>query len=152
MKIGFIVDSLVLSDKSYWLINAINQNSLFDDICIFSKNISTKPLNPNCAIYDIVHAWNFSDGALVATDIASAKTLSKISTNADKYYYIWDLEWMGGVYNYIGVLDTLLDPKLKLITSSDNYNHILKNISGKKVDKCIKDFNLEEFYEFCRTE
>lgn len=153
MKIGFVVDNLIYSEGAYKLIREINESKGkgFRDICIFASNISAKVQDPQCAVLEAQAMWNFQGGALVATDLQSAKTLKNVPTTAKKFLYLWDIDWMSQPYNFAGVVSTLADPEITLLSSSPNYNLITRNLCGIEVpeERVIEDYNLEKFYEVC---
>jgi len=149
MRLGIMVNNLIFSDKSYQICTQINKNKgLFEDICIFSEDVSSRIIDPRCAIYEMCYAWDFK-GVLISTCIDTTSILKNVFGPSDKYWYLFNLEWMGKVFNYDILSDLILDTEIKKISSQPNYDKVIQNLCNIQSDILIEDFNLEEIYEFC---
>jgi len=90
--------------------------------------------------------WGFK-GDAISTDINSTISLLNCHTIKNKYFYIWDLEWMGinnqELYDIDSLCDIYMNPELKLIARSKEHYDIITSCWKEPVG-IVEGFNYEE--------
>ena len=159
MKIGFVVPDLAPSQLSYYLIKNINEQCAIskDDFVIFFEDVSTKIIDPHFAIMNAAELWTF-DGILISTTISTALTCINSMSTAEKYFYVWDLEWlreMGKNFEYS--IKAFTSDEIRLIARSQDHAVAIKNYCNRDVLDIVEDFNINQFmriidsHEICST-
>ena len=149
-KIGVVLGDLGPSQLSYYVVKNLNQKceeTAKDDFVAFVENISTHILEPDFGIMNIGEVWSF-DGVLIATSVSTALQIIGSVNSAEKYFYVWDLEWMrpsGHDFQY--TVKAFNDPKIKLIARSEEHAKAIKNYSNRNVIGIVDDFNIEQLYK-----
>lgn len=95
-------------------------------------------------MFNISESWGFS-GVLVATSLTSAAKLTTYPCSQDKYFYVWNPEWMMGnnrPHSYFKSIYS--NPQLKLIARNELYKKAIENCWNHLVTGCLDDFNLDE--------
>ena len=140
MKIGISVNDLIPSQLSYYLTKNINEkcsDSVDHDFVIFFENLSGKIIEP------------------ISTTLTAIKSMSP----SEKYFYVWDLEWLrdrGKNFEYN--IPAFIDKDIKLIARSETHAKAIKNYCNRDVIGIVEDFNLDQLIgvikenELCRTE
>jgi hypothetical protein len=145
MKIAAIVESMNVSQNMFYMTKCFNK-MLNDDISptCFYLNLSSLTSWPLFSYQNICYASGFFDGVMVATSLETAKVLSKINTNAHKYLYLWDLEWLRSPQNYLENLELL--NSMDIISRSTSHSSNIENYCDKK-SIVIEDWNYESIKE-----
>tara|TARA_B100000809_G_scaffold246840_1_gene275208 strand:+ start:293 stop:775 length:483 start_codon:yes stop_codon:yes gene_type:complete len=148
-QIGFLVEDTSSSQLSFNLIKNIN-TYLEDKSCdftVFFENSSASVLNPNFALMSINEVWSFN-GALIATNIDTARSLSKCFATKKKFFYVWDIEWtrerVKSVTPYEMTVQAFSDPDIKLIARSEDHARAIENYCNRKITDIVNDFNIEK--------
>lgn len=129
---------------------AIAQTNLYlsenyeTDIIGFYENLTKPCLVPNFATMQAVEMWGY-DGPVIATSLNLAQDMVHIPTLKDRYFYIWDLEWIHLEDKEYSKLKTVYcNPELKLVTRSQDYAKIIENVWNRKVEHIVEDFDIKE--------
>ena len=102
--------------------------------------------------------WSFQ-GHLITTSISTTMTAIKSMSPAEKYFYVWDLEWLrdhGKNFEYN--IPAFIDEDISLIARSKTHAMAIKNYCNRDVIGIVEDFNLDQLIgaieqnELCRTE
>ena len=161
MKIGISVNDLIPSQLSYYLTKNINEkcsDSVDHDFVIFFENLSGKITEPNFGMMNTTEIWSFQ-GHLITTSISTTLTAIKSMSPSEKYFYVWDLEWLrdrGKNFEYN--IPAFIDKDIKLIARSETHAKAIKNYCNRDVIGIVEDFNLDQLIgvikenELCRTE
>ena len=143
MKIGIITKHLAKSQCNYETLSQSQVlNSTGAKVSIFAINITSKVMQSHVAVHPLVTVQNFTGDLVIATDFESARFLSKTPINADKMYYVYDLEWMYSPVKYSIVYNSLLP--LKLLVRSKDHQSYLKSVFG--LSSTVVDYNLEKIW------
>ena len=161
MNIGILVRDLVPSQLSYFLIKNVNQKcseSVDHDFVVFFENLSGKIIEPNFGMMNTTEVWSF-EGHLITTTISTTLTAIKSMSPSQKYFYVWDLEWLRDLgKNFEYNIKAFIDEDINLIARSETHAKAIKNYCNRDVVGIVDDFNLEELIgviknnELCRTE
>lgn len=146
MNIAAVVDSLGPSQLSFYLIKEFNKlikNVNFSPICYYS-NISIPMLNTFFGCMNIASFSSF-DGAAIATDIETANLLLNTNNSAEKYFYVWDLEWIRRPMPFEDVTSIMSDDSLKLVARSEEHAKLIENYCNKKVCGIVANWNIKDF-------
>lgn len=146
MKIAAIVDDLALSQNSFYMIKNFNElgRKLEHQPYCFYHNLSTTAITPLFSISHVYYAMYFYGGKLVATNLNTLKTMLNIHTNAEKYFYVWDLEWLRGGFDYMSNVSLMRDKNIKLIARSDSHAEAIYNYCNIPVYKVIDDWDYRQ--------
>jgi len=143
MRIAAALDSFALSQNSFYLLKTFNKLSenLDNNVYGFYQNLSHKPLEAAFSIMHVYYASYYYNGLLIATDLSTLRTISKIDNNAKRYFYVWDLEWLRTPQPFLETVK--LVKNVGLIARSDSHARVISNYFNKPVDAIISDWNIE---------
>lgn len=142
MNIGIILPSLEPSQLSYEVITAINREIMAGskhDYRIFFEDLSSRIVNPLCAVMNVAEIWNY-DGLLITTTLKNTALAAKTTGNIHKVFYVWDLEWMRGQQNYLYNISLYRNQDFFLFTRSQYYANLIKNYANRQVDGIMEEF------------
>jgi hypothetical protein len=152
-SLSVIVDKFECSQLCYsigqWFNKLIEEGNI--DCVLFCKELDKPFMQTNFSIMNISELYSFS-GLVVSTNIENTKQLINCCINADKVFYIWDLEFIGNK-NYTDNLSVFRNEEINLVTRSEDYADEIENFCNKR-PLVIEDFNLPEIYNgfFTRTQ
>lgn len=110
---------------------------------IFYHSYGTPYLNTNVSMMTNIEAWSFN-GPLIANDIFTAAILDKCTASRNKYFYIWDLEWIYMQNRHFDMFKTTyLNPDIELIARNESHARLIEKV-WKKPTAIIEDFNYEK--------
>lgn len=156
MKIGFLISHLGPSQLAFhFLSNSYKylSNKTDADIVAFVSN-QVKPWQiPTFASMNINEAFDF-DGIVVATDLYTAEKLSKFPGPRQRYFYVWDLDWMRGSckWTFEELSDIYNDRQLKLIARSDDHKRIIEQCWNRRIHQAIPNCDIEAFVEMAKRD
>lgn len=144
MQLGIIVDHLGTSQLSYLLNLQINRPSEHDFV-LFQRQPAPPISRFYTSVFPINEIYNCKC-SLIATDLDSARYLSKLPRNCRKIFYPWNLEWKKHGFDYLDTISILQDPRIEVVARSpDHANYI--NLF-RQVDGIIEDISLAGFIEY----
>lgn len=141
-RLGLLLDSFGASDVAFSAIYEGNKLDREVDLCGFYIDITPLCGNPQFSIMEAAESMTFY-GPIIATSIRTAKYLSTNSTHDDKFYYVWDLEWMDRNCSADQYLATLKE--MKVIARNEYVANYLESVWGIKPEYIMDNFNLSEF-------
>jgi hypothetical protein len=147
-KLGLALSNLGANQAAYLCIN--NSNNFLKenyqiDIIGFYENLIKTCLTPNFACMQAVELWGY-DGNVVACNLNLANDIVNIPTISNRYFYIWDLEWIHlEDKQFSKIYPIYSNPNLTLIARNDDYAKITEKMWGVKIDTVIEDFNIDKF-------
>lgn len=145
MKIASIVESTACSQNSFYMNKCFNKmlGSNISPVC-FYMNLSSLSGWNQFALMNIYYASSFFDGIMIATCLKTARALDKINTNAEKYIYFQDLEWLRNPSDYES--NIALIKKFKLLSrSTSHYDNILNYCNRES--KIVSNWDYETLKE-----
>jgi hypothetical protein len=152
MNIAAVIEHLGPSQKSFYLIKEFNKAINRKDMCVsvfFQK--STVPVVPLMFSSKSVSFLSGFHHNAVCTTISEADMLLKSSNNANKYLYLWDLEWLYLPQNYNSICNVLLDDRLSIIARSESHAQLIENFCNKRPIGILDNWNLNELVRIiCR--
>ena len=102
-------------------------------------------MNPNFAIMQSSEAFAF-DGTLVATTLNTASKLLKFPSAKEKYFYVWDLEWMRlKNKSFDGLSQVYGSKELNLIARSEEHKWAIESAWNNSVKDIIPNFDMNKF-------
>lgn len=144
INIAAIIDNLGPSQKSFYLIKEFNKSLQSSDICasvFFNRSaIPVVPVMFSCK--NISFLAGYHDIA-ISTTLQEADILLKSDNGADKYLYLWDMEWLIQPQQYAYVCNILLDKRLKIITRSKEHSNVVYNFCNKRPVGIVDNWNLD---------
>lgn len=130
MNLGFVVNNLGNSEKSYDLLNFVKKipdiNNKVNPF-IFFQNALPPLTDPDCLTMNILGISNFT-GKVVALDIESAQAVYNNNSITENWLYLYDVPWLNSVVNYQGCLEIMT--AFKIIVKSKSQKEIVKNFTG----------------------
>lgn len=148
MKLGFLVPSLGPSQLSFRVIYQSNKairSNKGHDIITFYEVLSQPCFSLGFATMNVIDAWNYH-GPLIATTISSAEKIVRFPRPKQRYFYIWDLEWVHiKSRNFLPFCDIYQNPQLSLICRSESHKKIVEQCWNVKVRAVVEDFDIEGF-------
>ena len=126
------MDSLGPSQKAFYLIKELNTLSANTEYaCSVYVNHMSLPVTPTMFSYSNISFFSGFDGTAIATTIAEANNLLQATNSAEKYLYLWDIEWLAKVPNFTSVCNILRNKNLNIIARSDSHATIIENFCNK---------------------
>ena len=136
MNIGVMIKDFSCSQLPFYAVRNINNRS----------NKSSEDSYVAFCIMNMTEIWGF-EGVLISTSASTALTLIKSVTNSDKYFYVWDLEWLRDPDNYHALLSIYRNPDIKLIARSKTHAKAIRNFCNRDVVGIMDDFSLSDLEE-----
>lgn len=126
MKIASIVETTSCSQSNFYMTKTFNKmlGTKISPVC-FYLNLSSLSGWNQFAIMNIYYASGFFDGIMIATCLKTAEVLNKINTNAQKYLYLQDLEWLRAPMQYENNLELIKN--FRLLSRSTSHSMNIKN-------------------------
>lgn len=148
-KIGILLNNLGPSQLAYYAVkngNDFVNNNPHKDFIVFFYEISPECLRPNFAVMNLSEAYNYN-GILVATDANSASRIIEFPGTVNRFFYVWDFEWLRLNNKNFEDLKTIYDNnKLPLIARSKTHFNLLKKIWKEPIG-VVEDANISELYK-----
>ena len=148
-KAGIMLKKVDNSQLGYYATKSANwiaEKMTNVDIVMFVKEHAVHPVMPLFATMAETDIWGY-DAPVIATDLASAKTLLSASGPTEKFFYVWDLEWLRDPENYHTLLAIYRHSDIKLIARSETHAKAIKNFCNREVVGIMDDFNLSDLEE-----
>lgn len=143
MKLGILMNNLGPTQLAYYAI--INNNKKNDIDCIlFYENQAKSCLPMNFATMQIYEAYTY-EADIIATSISTAHKMLSFPSAKNKFFYVWDLEWMrirNKNFNYLS--NIYRNDKIHLIARSQSHKNIIEDCWNVKVCAVIDDCNISE--------
>ena len=147
MRAGIIINNFKANQIGNTIlqeISKIKKQEYHSDIICFCEKRSFASISGNKDITFLHqgHLWGYN-GTCIANDLDTCLTMINCSSIKNKYFYLWDLEWMGQNYDLDYLCSIYLNPLVKLIARSEEHAQIIESCWKKPV-ATIEDFNYEE--------
>ena len=143
LKVNIMLESLANSQEAFTAIsyaNTVNGNKKYS-VNLFTELAAMPIIKPDCAIFPLEKAL-YVDGVNIATSISTGRFLPKCVADK-KVLYLWEPEWIYSNLEYLDVYRTINNAQT-VIAQSDAHADCIRNISGRKVDWVIPNFDLME--------
>lgn len=135
-KIGLVLNNWGPSDVAFDAIYSVERAPREIDITGFYLTPSRPCLAPRFAVVESYLSYAFT-GPLVATSLATADRVLKAASSKDRYFYIWNLEWLHQPVPFT-VLHELLTTLKPIARTKEIADH-LSEVWGVEV-KVAKNF------------
>jgi len=142
--LGIVVKDLLPSQINYELFTQLNNKYEEMNAFIFCKNLTKSffPIKFPILNYNkIFSGYLAEDSLLVATDLDSALTLSKVKNKAKKIFYVWELEFL---HNKDYNSNYEIYNSLPVYTRSNSYKQALDNYAN--INSNILELDLEQLW------
>lgn len=152
-KLGIMINSLDASQLSFALSKNFNQLIEFGqhDPVVFYENFSAKLFRTNFGMLNEREAYSYN-GPLISTDIRTTLRLLNFVGTREKYFYLWNLEWL-----YINNKDfnlfrkVYLNNDIKLIVRNKEHFEIVEKMWQSPV-LIMPDFNYNQLIKVINNE
>lgn len=135
-KVGLVLNNWGPSDVAFDAIYNAERAPREIDIMGFYLSPSRPCLAPRFGIVESYLSYAYP-GTLVATSLATADRVLKASSSHDRYYYIWNLEWLHTPVPFTALYELL--HSLKLVARTDEIANKLSEVWDVEV-KVAKNF------------
>lgn len=145
MKLGILVESLGVNQRSIEIIREMNKIHLLDeywDVVVFYSEFGIFPLPPKFATMNMSEAFGM-DAPLISTSIETTKQSLNCIKPTKRFFYVWNLEWTYKTHQVDDLLDVYSNPLVELIARSDDHANIIEQC-WKKPIAVIENFNYEK--------
>ena len=144
-SIAAMTDCLKNSQKSFYLVKEFNKIAKDPSVSclVFTSTTAvpiTKPLFP---CYNISFYADYS-GVCIGSSLADLRIMTATSNNVDKYFYLWDFEWLDNPISHNTTCDLLRENEIKIIARSESHSKLIENYCNKKPVGILDDWNSEE--------
>ena len=148
MKTMFLLDHVGFSEQNYVIIKEINDtiSDSLEEISIAVNDVSTKVMEVATAITNVAEVGCFRNGILVATNIVNTSQILSAHSSSRKVLYLWDVDWLHGVFSYEWMYDILSNDNLDVIVRSEAHRQSLLNLCNKEPIGILQNFTLEQLW------
>jgi hypothetical protein len=154
-RIGFLVPHLGFSQMAFNLINNTNwhlHKNTECDVMVFYENISYPCAKNEFAISNVVDGWNYS-GSMIATTYQTATKILRFPSCSQRYFYCYDLEWIGMPQKQYGELAKIYENKnVHILARSDEHAAIIERCWSTKVLDVVGDFDMTKIDNITRQQ
>jgi hypothetical protein len=153
ITLGFLVSSLGRSQMAYHLLHEGSvrlgpERGL--DVVVFQQNMDVTWATPTFAVMNICEAYDFR-GVAVATDVATARSLTRFPGPSGRLFYVWDLEWMRGEpADYDALAAAYRDERVSLVARSPSHARLIEECWNRAPCGIAENFNLLSLAELGR--
>ena len=75
----------------------------------------------------------------------------KTENSSDKFFYIWDLEWLRKPMQFTDVVSIMRDERIKLIARSENHKDLIEKYANREVSGIVDNWNMQQLEEILWT-
>lgn len=143
-KIALLLDNLGPNQLAYLAIRNAAENKK-DDTIFFFVNIAQPLARLRNASMAINELYGYECKA-IATDVTTAEILSGVFGPTEKYFYVWDLEFISyhggeGQKSYSRYKKAYTDPNLKLVARTEEHARIIEQTFGRRVEYIMPEMS-----------
>ena len=146
MNFGIIIPSLDTNQLAYEAITNINKeiilNKSKDDFRIFFEELSPRCIDCLCAVMNITELFSYT-GTLISTNLNNTQLAIKTIGKINKFFYIWDLEFIRNSRNYTQNVSIYRNSNIKLIARSNEHSIAIKNYCGREPELIMPDLSFK---------
>lgn len=145
-NIGIILPTLEITQLAFEVISNINDdilNGTKTNYTIFFQELSTKCLNPLCAVMSVAEIHTFH-GKVISTSLDTTELMLKSPTSSERVFYVWDLEFIRDKSNYLRSLFLYRNPQLKIVSRSEDYARALEIFANRRSDLIQNKISLKD--------
>ena len=149
MNLGIIVPNLRSSQLAYYLgknINQLVEQTNHINPVIFVEQTTLPCISIRSAIMSLNEIWNFN-GILMSTTLHNTMLMLKAVIDAQKFYYVWDLEWLRNSKNFLYNMQIFRNPNINLVARSIDHAKIIENYCNRPVSIVLPNINLNGFLQ-----
>jgi hypothetical protein len=129
MQFGILLKKLGVTQQSYHLTRSVNalvdQDNRYS-VTVFHEDWDLLLAVPHFTLMQAIELYGYPFKTM-ATDLKSAEFLLRCPAPIKKYFYVWDVEWMRGHYDFEQLSYVYQNPKLELIARTDSHAKIIEN-------------------------
>ena len=142
---SILVENSGASQLSFFVIEGLNKLTETRpeiDAILFYENQHKNCIPANFATMQMSEAWGQS-GPIIATSASTAKKLTSFPSK-EKFFYVWDLDWVRNLQRYEKLSEIYTDKSLTLIARSYSHKKAIENAFNREVSHIVSDFNINE--------
>lgn len=147
-SIAAVVDSLGPTQSSFYLIkefNKLTEDVQYAPVC-FYNNLSPPVVKPHFSIMNISYYATY-DGCTVASSVETANLILKTHNSSDKFFYVWDLEWIRRPVQFTDTVSVMRDKRIKLIARSQHHKDLIEKYANREVVGIVDNWNIKQLEE-----
>ncbi len=91
-------------------------------------------------------------GVAISTTLKETEVMLKSSNASNKYFYVWDLEWLYNSLYFERAMRIMRDDRLKIIARSRSHAIAIENFCNKKPIGIVADWNKDQLLEVIKNE
>tara|TARA_R110000751_G_scaffold87321_3_gene173158 strand:+ start:2148 stop:2621 length:474 start_codon:yes stop_codon:yes gene_type:complete len=153
INIAAVVEDLNISQKSFYLIKEFNK--MIEDTDISTSVFFLKPSIPPVAPFFACrgsYSLGTYHGVAISTSLRETEIMLNSSNASDKYFYVWDLEWLENSLRFEQAMKIMRDDRLKIIARSECHAVAIDNFCNKKPIGIVSDWNKDQLLEVIKNE
>ena len=151
-QLGVLLENMGASQISFFVISELNkyvENDCSVEPIVFYEDIQKNCLPTNFSVMELREAWGCR-GSVIATSASTAKSLSSFPNVMQKFFYVWDVEWIRSSINkspYEAYAKVYTDENISLIARSDSHKKLIESSFNRCVEHVVSDFNMSQILE-----
>lgn len=153
LSIAAVVGDISTSQNSFYMIKGFNK--LLKDVrfsaSVFFQRPSVPPVKPFFACRGVSYLSSYH-GVAIATGLQEAQVLLNSGNASDKYFYVWDLEWIDNPVIFSQAMSIMRDDRLKIIARSESHALAIENFCNKKPIGVVSDWNTDQLIRLVKNE
>jgi hypothetical protein len=75
----------------------------------------------------------------------------KTQNSSDKFFYVWDLEWLRNPLVFTDVVQIMRDENIQLIARSQYHKDLIEKYANREVLGIVDNWNMEQLEELVWT-
>jgi len=148
MNIAAIVKNLGPSQCNFFLTKEFNKLSeKCENSCTVFVNDPTIPVIDTSFSCPVVAFLPHFKGSCISTDIYTTEQMLKNSSKINKFFYVWDLEWVTKRLNYNNTVELMRNKDLKIIARSKSHADVISNFCNKSVCGIVENWESSKLLE-----
>lgn len=148
INISAVIEDLSVSQKSFYLIKEFNK--MLENTSISTSVFFLKPsIPPTKPMFACRSTYGLSDyhGVAISTNLQETRVMLNSTNASDKYFYVWDLEWLENSLYFEQVMRVMRDKRLKIIARSESHAKAIENFCNKKPVAIVDNWNKDQLLE-----
>jgi len=143
-QFGVLIKDLVPSQHNILMVSCLNR--VVDEAphlnpVLFTENPGLPTEIARFPIMGMIEAWGFR-GKLIATDLETAFILKKLPCASEKFFYVWDLEWLFAPSSRYGLMHAAYYDSNTIVRSEHHEKLMTK--CWKQPYAILKDYDHNE--------
>jgi hypothetical protein len=145
MRIASALTDLSMSQNSFYMIKEFNKLIANPDISAgaFYQRSSIPATQPLFGVKMCAHLSSYN-GVIIPTTLELAEMCLKTSSNAQIYFYVWDLDWTDSPVYFDNAVRIMRNDRVQILARSQSHAECIENFCNKKPCGIVDNWNVDD--------